>query len=195
MQLRLIRNLTNTKCSGFPRFPESRPAPLEGSVNNNTTSLPTFGRHNLNPYIRHIHPRLYSTGEMARTKGFARRTAPASADTETRTGSAPAQEAAQSTPQDEVQQTEYYPITLKWTWQVIENDRNARYRADLEQASVIISARLAGYYVKAEDLEWAKAIGQKEVERDEAEKAAKKQGQEAKRAGKLPLFSSSSFED
>lgn len=120
--------------------------------------------------------------------------APASADTETSIGSAPAQEPAHSTPQDEVQQTEYYPITLKWTWQVIENDRNARYRADLEQASVIISARLAGYYVKAEDLEWAKAIGQKEVERDEAEKVVKKQEQEAKRAGKLPLFSSLSIE-
>lgn len=107
---------------------------------------------------------------MGRTKPFAR-SAPAIPPNN---GGGAGEVTNNSTPQDDVPQTEYYPIVLNWTTQGIEQQRKLNYRADLEEANDIIIARLAGHFVKADDLAWAKRVGEQERERAAAEKEARK---------------------
>lgn len=77
--------------------------------------------------------------------------------------------------QDGTPQTEYYPVVLNWTVQGIKQHREAKYRANLEEAYDIIMARLVGHFVKKEDLAWAMCVGEKERERASAEKKAKQE--------------------
>ncbi|KAH7389456.1 hypothetical protein DE146DRAFT_163772 [Phaeosphaeria sp. MPI-PUGE-AT-0046c] len=118
---------------------------------------------------------------MARIKHFARR-APSPPDyTKTSTGRTPAQVTGQSDCHIEAHWVESYPVTLDWTVQVIENRRQVQYIATLKRAVAIITTRLAGGRIDKVGLAWAKAIGEKEMERREVEKA-KEQELEAKRA-------------
>lgn len=122
---------------------------------------------------------------MGRTKHFARTTPSAPAHNKNGASLGTEQVAPQPASQDEVAQTEYYPVTLNWTAQAIEQQQQLNYTATLERANTIIAARLAGHFVKEDELAWAKRVGEKELERTEAEEAARKQDLEARRAGKL----------